>query len=307
MWIFAATMVVALGIFGRTVYRRVGVLLKAGPDDRFDNIPERVKNVLVYAFAQKKFVQSEPRPGTAISERTAGWMHFFIFWGFTILAIQVVHMFVRGFVDDFYLPPFSPGLLGGPYLLVKDVMEVIVLVCVAVALYRWLLSHPKRLYGFKPAEDRLAQQSHWEAILILCFIATIMISGKLYDGGRMVFEASNPHVQAEMARQVPQRRRVVDPQRRHSGLLEPAAPLQALPHLDLHPQRVLRQDEAQRAAEQTRSGELAYLRDLLHQPVLVETGPRHVFLHRVRTLLFALPGDDERQAAGAPPADAQLA
>jgi Fe-S oxidoreductase len=199
MLVFTAAIVVAMGIFGRTIYRRVGVLFKAGPDDRFDGVPERIRNVLLYAFAQKKFVQSEPRSGTAISERTAGWMHFFIFWGFTILAIQVVHMFVRGFVDDFYLPPFSPGLLGGPYLLLKDVMEVIVLVCVGVALYRWLLSHPKRLYGFKPAEDRLAQQSHWEAILILCFIAGIMISGKLYDGGRMVYEASNPHVQAEMA------------------------------------------------------------------------------------------------------------
>ncbi len=196
--VFLALMAVALGLFGRTMYRRTVVLLKARPDARFDDIGQRVQNVLVYAFGQKKFVQGEPRPDTPLSEQGAGWMHFFIFWGFTILAIQVVHMFARAFVDDFYLFPFSPHLLGGPYLLIKDFMEVIVLGCVAYALYRWRIEHPQRLYGFKPAEERLAGQSHWEAILILCFIGTIMISGKLYDGGRMIFEADNPDVQAEM-------------------------------------------------------------------------------------------------------------
>ncbi|HYD47439.1 MAG TPA: (Fe-S)-binding protein [Terriglobales bacterium] len=196
---FTIMLVVALGIFGRTMYRRTAVLLKGTPDARFDDIGQRIWNVLVYAFGQKKFVQPEPRPTTRISEQTAGWMHFFIFWGFTILAIQVIQMFVRGFVDDFYLFPFTPHLLGGPYLLAKDIMEVLVLFSIGVALYRWGISHPARLYGYKPSEERLAGQSHWEAYLILCFIGTIMISGKLYDGGRMIFEANNPDVQAEMA------------------------------------------------------------------------------------------------------------
>ncbi len=196
--IFSALIVVALGYFGRTIYRRFTVLLKVAPVPRFDDIPARVKAVLVYAFGQRKFVQREPRPGTRISEQTAGWMHFFIFWGFTILAIQVLTMFGRGFVSDFYLPLFSPGLLGGPYLLLKDFMEVAVLGAIGVALYRWGLSHPARLYGYKPAEERLAGQSHWEAYLILVFIGCIMIGGLLYDGGRTVYEAANPHVQAEM-------------------------------------------------------------------------------------------------------------
>jgi Fe-S oxidoreductase len=197
--IFSAILVVALSIFGRTMYRRTVVLLNAAPHDRFDNLPLRIKNVLVYAFGQKKFVQQEPRPGTRISEQTAGWMHVFVFWGFTILAIQVVHMFGRAFVDDFYFFPFTPGLLGGPYLLLKDVMEVVVLIAIVVLLYRWGVSHPARLYGYKPSEERLAGQSHWEAYLILCFIGIIMISGKLYDGGRMIYQADNPHVQAEIA------------------------------------------------------------------------------------------------------------
>jgi Fe-S oxidoreductase len=195
--IFTVMLVIALGWLGRTLYGRFSVLLKAQPDNRFDRIPDRIWAVLVYAFGQRKFVQREPRPETKISEQTAGWLHFFVFWGFVILGIQVVTMFARAYVDDFYVPLFSPHLLGGPYFLVKDIMEVVVLACIAVLLYRWLVSHPKRLYGYRPAEDRLAGQSHWEAYLILCFIGCIMIGGKLYDGGRIIYEASNPEVQAE--------------------------------------------------------------------------------------------------------------
>lgn len=196
--IFILLIIVALGYFGRTMYRRIGVLFKVTPVDRFDRIPERIKALLVYALAQKKFIQREPRPDTALSEQTAGWMHFFIFWGFSILAIEVLTMFGRGFSDDFYLPLLSPRLLGGPYLFLKDIMEVAVLVAIGVALYRWGVSHPKRLYGFKPAEEQLAGHSHWEAYLILIFIGLIMIGGLLYDGGRMVFNSADPNVRAEM-------------------------------------------------------------------------------------------------------------
>ena len=99
-------------------------------------------------------------------------MHFFIFWGFTILAIQVVHMFARGFFPDFHLPLLSADLLGGPYLLLKDLIQVVVLGAIGMALYRWVVSHPPRLFGFAPAEERLRGQSHWEALLILGFIGT---------------------------------------------------------------------------------------------------------------------------------------
>lgn len=198
MLIFALLILTSLGILSRTLYRRFGVLLRVKAVNRFDDIPKRIQSVLTYAFGQKKFIQREPRPETRISEQTAGWLHFFVFWGFTILGVQVITMFARGFFPDFYVPLLTPHLLGGPYLLLKDIMEVLVLGAIAVLLYRWGVSHPQRLYGFKPAEEKLAGQSHWEAYLILCFIGCIMIGGKLYDGGRMIFEAANPDVQAEI-------------------------------------------------------------------------------------------------------------
>lgn len=197
--IFSVLLIIALGVFGRTMYRRIGALLKTTPVDRFNDIPQRVKAVLVYFFGQKKFVRPEPRPGTRISEQIAGWMHFFIFWGFTILAIQVLTMFGRAYSEDFYLPLFSPHLLGGPYLFLKDIMEVAVLVAISIALYRWGVSHPARLYGYRPAEEGVAHHSHWEAYLILVFIGCIMIGGLLYDGGRMIYKAADPDVRTEMA------------------------------------------------------------------------------------------------------------
>ena len=196
--IFSVLIIAALGYLARTLYGRFAVLRQAVAVNRFDSIPRRIEAVLVYALGQKKFVQREPRPDTRLSEQTAGWMHFFIFWGFSILAIQVITMFARGFIPDFYVPLFWPHWLGGPYLLLKDIMEVLVLISIGVALYRWGVSHPARLYGYKPAEERLAGHSHLEAYVILVFIGCIMIGGKLYDGGRMIYEATNPDVQAEI-------------------------------------------------------------------------------------------------------------
>src|SRR5262249_43304023 len=140
---FVALLAVGLGFLARTLYRRFTILLKVVPLARFDRVPDRINAVVQYVFGQKKFVVGEqPLHG----DKPAGWMHFFIFWGFTILAIQVVHMFVRGFVPDFHLPGLSVNLLGGPYLLLKDLIQLIVLGAICMALYPCMVSHPARFF-----------------------------------------------------------------------------------------------------------------------------------------------------------------
>ena len=178
------------GLFTWQVWRRLRVLGKLRSAPRFDQLPQRIKQMLVGAIGQMKFFN----PG---QDQPAGIIHALVFWGFLVLGAQVMTMFLRGWMPDAYLPLLSPDLLGGPYMLVRDVMEVVVLVCAVLLLVRWLVTHPKRLYGFKPAEDKLAGESHWEAILILCFISTIMITGALYDGGRMVFLDGEHHTDLE--------------------------------------------------------------------------------------------------------------
>src|SRR3954454_18109023 len=118
---------VARGLFAYTLYRRFRLLEGARADKRFENVAERIRQVLVYAFGQKKFLRDD---------QPAGWMHFFIFWGFMIVAARTVTIFAQGFSPNFYLPGLHPAGLGGPYVLRKDVIELAVIVAVAIALYR---------------------------------------------------------------------------------------------------------------------------------------------------------------------------
>jgi hypothetical protein len=125
--VFSLCIVAALGLFLHQLWGRFNVLRGVASVERFDRIPERIQALLVYFFGQKKFVRPE---ASIVREQTAGWMHFFIFWGFTILGLQIVTMFGRAYSDDFSVPLFSPGLLGGPYMLLRDVMEVAVLISI---------------------------------------------------------------------------------------------------------------------------------------------------------------------------------
>ncbi len=179
--LWTVSFVVGIGYFLYQLKGRFGVLMKVrrtdGRDYSMKHLGERIKNTIVYAFAQKKFFNSD---------QPAGIMHMIIFWGFLVLGIQVTTMFVRGWLPDFVMPGFSAELLGGPYALVKDFFQAAVFLGVLVALSRWIITKPQRLMGFLPAEAKLHSQKHFEAVVILCFIATIMVSGFYYDAGRIV-------------------------------------------------------------------------------------------------------------------------
>jgi Fe-S oxidoreductase len=184
--IFSLCIFVSLGIFFYQLWRRFQLLRSAVPVSRFDRIPERVRAVLVYAFGQRKFVRRNPG-----AEHSAGWMHFFIFWGFFILGIQIITMFGRLYSDSFFVPGFSLRFVGGPYMFLRDCTEVAVLIAVGVALVRWRITHATRLYGFLPPESRQRGKSHWEAYVILLFIAIIMVAGLVYDGARIASHPNN--------------------------------------------------------------------------------------------------------------------
>ncbi|MBI2964136.1 MAG: (Fe-S)-binding protein [Deltaproteobacteria bacterium] len=193
--LFSLCLLAALGLFFYQIWGRFNLLRAAQPAARFDRIPERIRAVLVYAFGQKKFVRPE---ASIVREQTAGWMHFFIFWGFTVLGLQVVTLFARAYSPGFFLPLLSPHLLGGPVLLLEDLLEAAVLVALGVAFTRWLVTRPSRLFGYAPAEDRLRSHSHWEAYLILSCIGIIMCGGLLYNAGRYVGLPGDAEAAAEI-------------------------------------------------------------------------------------------------------------
>lgn len=182
MLLWSLAFIAGISFFSFQMYGRLKILFQMRQDDGRDyspkTWPKRIENTIVYAFGQKKFFGSD---------QPAGIMHAIIFWGFVTLSLQVITMFVRGWAPEFRIPGLGEDLLGGPYGMLKDFLEVGVMISVVIALYRWLIEKPRRLYGILPAEERLSKKSHAEAILILVFIFTIMLTGLLYDAGRMVY------------------------------------------------------------------------------------------------------------------------
>ncbi|MFQ5478620.1 MAG: (Fe-S)-binding protein [Candidatus Binatia bacterium] len=190
--IWTLVLLAGVALFALQIFRRLQPLLKARPTpgSRIDRVPDRIKHTLVYAFGQLKFFRGE---------QPAGLLHALVFWGFLVLTAQVLTMFLRGWVPEATLPLLGVHQLGGPYMLLRDIVEAVVFVCAFGLLVRWLFTHPVRLYGFRPAEEKLAGRSHWEAVLILIFIATITATGLVYDAGRLVFMAGAADIEAESA------------------------------------------------------------------------------------------------------------
>ncbi len=188
MILWSVIFFVAIGFFLYQLTGRLKMLLKMRRDDARNyglaTWPKRISNTAIYALGQYKFF----RDGGI-----AGVLHIVVFWGFVVLGLQVVTMFARGWFPTFEVP--AP--ISGPYGLSKDFFQLAVMGAVAILLYRWLIQKPQRLMGFLPAEAKLHSHSHVEAVVILCFIGTIMLSGFLYDAGQLVLE-SNPDRVAEM-------------------------------------------------------------------------------------------------------------
>lgn len=159
-------LLVALSVFCRTMIRRIELLKALQPAERFDRIKERLWNVVVFAFGQKRLIGRK-------RERSSGWMHAFIFWGFCVLLIRSVQLYGEGFSEGFHLP-----FLGGRYFAgfvyagMKDVMEGIVLAMVIWAIYRRAFVGIRRLHN------------SFEAYLVLCLIGVLMVSDLLLDASR---------------------------------------------------------------------------------------------------------------------------
>ena len=132
----------------------------------------------VDGFGQRKFLSGE---------QPAGIMHALVFWGFVVLMLQVITLFGRAFDVNWNIPGFGPDqLLGPPFFILRDLLEVTVIVGAGYMLYRRVIVHPSRLVGIAPAEQRFRDADHREAILILVFIELIMIGGLLYDAAHLV-------------------------------------------------------------------------------------------------------------------------
>ncbi|MGK5092524.1 (Fe-S)-binding protein [Deltaproteobacteria bacterium TL4] len=150
------------------LYMKAMVLRLAEPENRFDQIPERIKQLFKIGFMQNRLIGRK-------RERSSGAMHSFIFWGFLIVSIRSVVLIGEGFTEGFQnpLPFIGADWLGGyVYTLIKDVTEAIVFSMIVFALYRRLVLRPARL------------TNSFASFLVLGFIFFLMLTDLLYDGAK---------------------------------------------------------------------------------------------------------------------------
>lgn len=154
--VFGVVLVAALGIFGWNARRLIGYLRIGKPENRFDRIGARVGRALTIAFGQTKLLR----------EPLAGLLHLFIFWGFVILLSAVLESIGEGLVPGFSLAFLGP--LYPPLVFLQDVVGGLVVLAVVVSIVRRLVAPPRRL--------RVEGHAHWDALLILGLILTVMLT-----------------------------------------------------------------------------------------------------------------------------------
>ncbi|MGO9954674.1 MAG: heterodisulfide reductase-related iron-sulfur binding cluster [Solirubrobacteraceae bacterium] len=172
--VWAIAMVVFAGLLGL----RARLLFAARPVARLNRIGTRIRLTLEYGFGQRKFLSGE---------QPSGIMHALIFWGFMVLLLQVITLFGRALDATWNIPGFAATqVLGPPFFILRDVLEVAVIVGCVYMLWRRLVAHTPRLFGNSRAEERYHNAPHWEGVLILLFIIAIMLGGLVYDGAHFV-------------------------------------------------------------------------------------------------------------------------
>lgn len=155
--IFILVFIITFAFFGYSVNNLIKYLKVAKKkDDRFYDIPTRLKRVWNIAFAQTKLLR----------EPLAGLLHLLIFWGFVLFIFAVLESIIQGFYSS-----FSLSFLGAFYsviTLVQDVFGLLVIGSVLLSLYRRYIQKVPRL--------QVDKHGMKDAAFILILIMFIVIS-----------------------------------------------------------------------------------------------------------------------------------
>jgi Fe-S oxidoreductase len=142
---------IAFGMFGLRAFQIFRAMRKAKPENRFDQIGERIGLVVKNVLLQVRI----------FNERAIGWPHFLIFWGFMLYATCFNWSLVSGLFPFLHLPYPDEIKVINFFL---EVFAIVVLIALGIAVARRLLFPPKRLH------------LSLDANLILGLIALLMIT-----------------------------------------------------------------------------------------------------------------------------------
>lgn len=159
--LFVATLLVAIYFIWKRVLRIRSTILLGRDKIINDRKDERLKNLLLVAFGQKKMFK---RPVPAI-------LHFFIYAGFLIINIEVLEFIIDGLTGSHRI--FAP-FLGGFYNVLMNIFEflaVAVLVACAIMLFRRNVLRIKRFH-----QPELTRWPLLDANIILTTEIVLMIA-----------------------------------------------------------------------------------------------------------------------------------
>jgi len=175
--LFTPLLLASLAFFCWSVYRRFSLVFLGQPEQRLDHPGRRLKEMLLYAFAQLR-----------VLKKPFGLNHFVIFWSFMILAVANAEFLINGVFPSASLAFLPEGLHHG-LLFAFDIVSLMTLVAI-------LLSFGRRLIVKPPYLDSLYVKARSpEAFLILCFIALLMLA---YFGmhGAIIAQGAEPAASA---------------------------------------------------------------------------------------------------------------
>ncbi|HVK77292.1 MAG TPA: heterodisulfide reductase-related iron-sulfur binding cluster [Kofleriaceae bacterium] len=179
-FVFVVLLATSFTFFARTMwlFGRAAATGVADPRPRVDQIPKRLESVAIYFFGQKKVAEEGPQHRTSKH-------HLFIFWGFLIITIATVDIFVSGVVPALAMERWMPSLLYKPLSTAIDVMNLIVLTMVSWAVIRRTLVRPRLIPW------------NLDAGLILGAIGSLMLTHFLFHGYHIAGQmAAGGHVDA---------------------------------------------------------------------------------------------------------------
>ncbi len=170
--IFTIVFLASLLFFGISIKRLIITLRLGKSDDRFNNIPARLKNVFTIAFLQTKLLR----------EPVAGTLHLFIFWGFLALSLVVAESILEGIFGR-----FSFSFLGVGYKVItfsQEIFCLLVMVGVIGSLWRRFITKVKRL--------QVDAHGSKDAAMILSWILLIVTFTLLQNATRIRLNMIEP-------------------------------------------------------------------------------------------------------------------
>ncbi|MGR6836251.1 heterodisulfide reductase-related iron-sulfur binding cluster [Syntrophomonas erecta] len=174
-WLIYIIMFIPIGIFLYGFYKRVQVWqLAKGEIHRNDQVGQRILSWLGYTLAQARIIRKP----------LAGWMHFFLFWGFVVL-------FIAAGVDASHYWLGFPHIEGASYIGFSWLVDVFGLLAtigiIVLAIVRYL-QKPDRLNDTKASDG-------W--IILLVFV--ILVTGFVIEGLRIAAQITMSTTMAQIA------------------------------------------------------------------------------------------------------------